>query len=74
VYPTFTGGVEGRQQIIRLLDMGRPEGLHLEGTSAEASVAFSTRQDDAVVGLRISLVFSYRRVGRDDGELDLSQQ
>ena len=54
--------------------MGRPEGLHLEGTSAEASVAFSTRQDDAVVGLRISLVFSYRRVGRDDGELDLSQQ
>ena len=72
VYPTFTGGVDGRQQIIRLLDMGRPEGLHLEGTSAEASVAFSTRQDDAFVGSRISLVFSYSgAVGRDDGELSI---
>jgi cellulose synthase operon protein B len=71
-YPTFTGGTDSQPQIIRLLDMGRPDGVHLEGTSSEVSVPFSTRQDDAFVGSRISLMFSYSgAVGRDDGELSV---
>jgi hypothetical protein len=71
-YPTFVGGMDNRQQIIRLLDMGRSDGVHLEGTSSEVSVPFSTRQDDAFVGSRISLVFSYSgAVARDDGELSV---
>ena len=71
-YPTFVGAADGRQQIIRLVDMGRPDGMHLEGTATEASVSFSTRQDDAFVGARISLMFSYSgAVGRDDGELSI---
>ena len=71
-YPTFTGGADSQPQIIRLLDMGRPDGVHLEGTSSEVSVPFSTRQDDAFVGSRISLMFSYSgAVGRDDGELSV---
>jgi cellulose synthase (UDP-forming) len=71
-YPTFAGGTDSRPQIIRLLDMGRPDGVHLEGTSSEVSVPFSTRQDDAFVGSRISLMFSYSgAVGRDDGELSV---
>jgi cellulose synthase (UDP-forming) len=71
-YPTFAGAADSRPQIIRLLDMGRPDGVHLEGTSSEVSVPFSTRQDDAFVGSRISLMFSYSgAVGRDDGELSV---
>ena len=59
-------------ELIRLLDMGRPDGVHLEGTSSEVSVPFSTRQDDAFVGSRISLMFSYSgAVARDDGELSV---
>ncbi len=71
-YPILVGAADGRQQIIRLVDMGRPDGVHLEGTATEASVSFSTRQDDAFVGARISLLFSYSgAVGRDDGELSI---
>jgi hypothetical protein len=71
-YPTFAGGTDSRPQLIRLLDMGRPDGVHLEGTSSEVSVPFSTRQDDAFVGSRISLMFSYSgAVARDDGELSV---
>ena len=71
-YPTFVSGTDSRQQIIRLLDMGRPDGVHLEGVSSEASVPFSTCQDDAFVGSRISLIFSYSgAVARDDGELSV---
>lgn len=70
-YPSFAGN-ETRQQVIRLNDMGRPDGVHLEGTMAEAAVAFSTRQDDAIVNSRISLMFSYSSaVGRDDGDLSV---
>src|SRR5260370_1312258 len=71
-FPIVVGAADGRQQIIRLVDMGRPDGVHLEGTATEASVSFSTRQDDAFVGARISLLFSYSgAVGRDDGELSI---
>lgn len=68
-YPMFTGTGEGRSQLIRLRDI-RGTALHLEGAAAEGGVAFTTRQDDAFVAARISLVFSYSNaVARDDGEL-----
>lgn len=68
-YPMFTGTAEGRSQLIRLKDI-RGQALHLEGAAAEAGVVFTTRQDDAFVAARISLVFSYSQaVARDDGEL-----
>jgi Bacterial cellulose synthase subunit len=71
-YPILIGAVDARQQMIRLADMGRPDGVRLEGTSTEGSVSFSTRQDDAFIASRISLVFSYSAaVGRDDGELSI---
>lgn len=71
-YPSFAGQADARQQVIRLGDMGRPDGVHLEGTMAEAGVPFSTRQDDAFVNSRISLIFSYSgAVGRDDGDLSV---
>ncbi|MBV8193425.1 MAG: cellulose biosynthesis cyclic di-GMP-binding regulatory protein BcsB [Alphaproteobacteria bacterium] len=71
-YPMFAGSADSRGQIIRLRDMGRSEGLHLEGTAAEASVSFTARQDDAFVGSRVSLMFSYSQaVARDEGELSV---
>ena len=71
-YPSFAGHADTRQQVIRLGDMGRPDGVHLEGTLGEAAVSFSTRQDDAFVNSRISLIFSYSgAVGRDDGDLSV---
>jgi cellulose synthase (UDP-forming) len=52
--------------------MGLVNSLHLEGTVAEASVPFTARQDDAFVGSRLSLMFSYSSaVARDDGELSV---
>jgi len=67
------GTADSRSQIIRVRYMGRVEGLHLEGTVAEASVPFSARQDDAFVGSRFSLMLSYSSaVARDDGELAAS--
>ena len=69
-YPMFSGADEGRTQLIRLRDMGRRDGLHLEGTVAEAGVTFTSRQDDAFVSSRLSLSFSYSAaVARDDAEL-----
>ena len=69
-YPMFSGIADGRSQLIRLTDMGRPDGIHLEGAAAEAGVTFSARQDEAFVSSRISLAFSYSNaVARDDGEL-----
>jgi Bacterial cellulose synthase subunit len=71
-YPTFTGTADSQSQIIRILDMGRLDGVHLEGTWSEVSIPFTTRQDDAFVGSRISLMFSYSgAVARDDGELSI---
>lgn len=68
-YPMFTGTGEGRSQLIRMRDI-RGTALHLEGAAAEAGVTFTTRQDDAFVAARISLVFSYSNaVARDEGEL-----
>lgn len=68
-YPMFTGVADGRSQLIRLRDL-RSKALHLEGASAETGIAFTTRQDDAFVAARLSLVFSYSNaVARDDGEL-----
>lgn len=69
-YPMFSGAADGRSQLIRLTDMGRPGGIHLEGAAAEAGVTFSARQDEAFVSSRISLAFSYSNaVAREDGEL-----
>lgn len=71
-YPMYGAVTEGRSQLIRLTEMGRPDGIHLEGAAAEAGVTFSTRQDDAFVSSRISLMFSYSNaVARDDGELQV---
>ncbi len=71
-YPTFTGTADSQSQVIRILDMGRADGVHLEGTWSEVSISFTTRQDDAFVGSRISLMFSYSAaVARDDGELTI---
>jgi cellulose synthase (UDP-forming) len=71
-YPMFVNSADSRSQIIRLRDMGRVNGLHLEGTTAESSVAFTARQDDAFVGSRVSLMFSYSQaVARDEGELSV---
>jgi hypothetical protein len=68
-YPMFTGTADGRSQLIRMRDI-RGTALHLEGAAAEAGVTFTTRQDDAFVAARISLVFSYSNaVARDEGEL-----
>ena len=68
----FVNSADSRGQIIRLRDMGRVQGLHLEGTVGEASVSFTARQDDAFVGSRVSLVFSYSpAVARDEGELSV---
>lgn len=70
-YPMFTGTADGRSQLIRLRDL-RSKALHLEGASAETGIAFTTRQDDAFVAARISLVFSYSNaVARDDGVLQV---
>ncbi len=70
-YPMFTGTAEGRSQLIRLRDL-RSKALHLEGASAETGIGFTTRQDDAFVAARISLVFSYSNaVARDDGVLQI---
>ncbi len=67
----FTGTADGRSQLIRLRDL-RSKALHLEGASAETGIAFTTRQDDAFVAARISLVFSYSNaVARDDGVLQV---
>ena len=69
-YPIYASTADARSQLIRLGDMGRPDGIHLEGAAAEAGVTFSARQDDAFVSARISLMFSYSNaVARDDGEL-----
>jgi cellulose synthase (UDP-forming) len=66
----FAEAADARSQLIRLTDMGRPDGIHLEGATAQAGVTFSARQDDAFVSARISLMFSYSNaVARDDGEL-----
>jgi cellulose synthase operon protein B len=71
-YPILIGAAETGQQMIRLADMGRPDGVRLEGTSTEGSVSFSTRQDDTFISARISLVLNYSAaVGRDDGELSV---
>ena len=70
-YPMYTGTADGRSQLIRLRDL-RSRALHLEGAAAEAGIAFTTRQDDAFVAARISLVFSYSNaVARDDGVLQV---
>ncbi len=70
-YPMFTGVAEGRSQLIRLRDL-RSKALHLEGAVAEVGISFTTRQDDAFVAARMSLVFSYSNaVARDDGELQV---
>ena len=70
-YPMFTGTAEGRSQLIRLRDL-RSKALHLEGASSETGIAFTTRQDDAFIAARISLVFSYSNaVARDDGVLQV---
>lgn len=70
-YPMFTGTADGRSQLIRLSDL-RSRALHLEGAAAEAGIVFTTRQDDAFVAARISLVFSYSNaVARDDGVLQV---
>ena len=69
-YPMYSSAADARSQLIRLGDMGRPDGIHLEGAAAESGVTFSARQDDAFVSARISLMFSYSNaVARDDGEL-----
>ena len=71
-YPILIGAAETGQQMIRLADMGRPDGVRLEGTSTQGSVTFSTRQDDTFTSARISLVLSYSAaVARDDGELSV---
>ena len=71
-YPILIGAAETGQQMIRLADMGRPDGVRLEGTSTEGSVSFSTRQDDTFTSARISLVLNYSAaVGRDDGQLSV---
>ncbi len=70
-YPMFTGTADGRSQLIRLRDL-RTKALHLEGAAAETGIAFTTRQDDAFVAARISLLFSYSNaVARDDGVLQV---
>lgn len=70
-YPMFTGTADGRSQLIRLSDL-RSKALHLEGAAAEAGIVFTTRQDDAFVAARISLVFSYSNaVARDEGVLQV---
>lgn len=70
-YPLFTGTADGRSQLIRLSDL-RSRALHLEGAVAETGIVFTTRQDDAFVAARISLVFSYSNaVARDDGVLQV---
>lgn len=70
-YPMFTGTAEGRSQLIRLNDL-RSKALHLEGASVESGISFTTRQDDAFIAARISLVFSYSNaVARDDGVLQV---
>lgn len=70
-YPMFTGTADGRSQLIRLSDL-RSKALHLEGAAAETGIVFTTRQDDAFVAARISLVFSYSNaVARDDGVLQV---
>ena len=53
-YPILIGAAETAQQMIRLADMGRPDGVRLEGTSTQGSVTFSTRQDDTFTSARIS--------------------
>lgn len=71
-YPMFVSAADSRSQLIRLRDMGQPDGLHMEGTVAEMSVPFTARQDDAFIGSRISLSFSYSTaVARDDAELSV---
>jgi cellulose synthase (UDP-forming) len=71
-YPVFVNSADSRSQIIRLRDMGQRDGLHLEGTVAEASVSFTARQDDAFVGSRVSIMFSYSpALARDEGELSV---
>jgi len=70
-YPMFTGTADGRSQLIRLRDL-RSKALHLEGATAETGIVFTTRQDDAFIAARISLVFSYSNaVARDDGVLQV---
>lgn len=70
-YPMFTGTADGRSQLIRLSDL-RSRALHLEGATAETGIVFTTRQDDAFLAARISLVFSYSNaVARDDGVLQV---
>jgi hypothetical protein len=71
-YPILIGAADTGQQMIRLADMGRSDGVRLEGTSTEGSVLFSTRQDDTFTAARISLALSYSAaVGRDGGELSI---
>src|SRR5260370_18277600 len=66
------GGWYGGPHYPRLLDLGPPVGFPLKGPPSEAVVPFPSRQDDAFVGSRISLIFSYSgAVARDDGELSV---
>ncbi len=74
--PTITGynlvaaSSETYQQVIKLRNISRRNGIRLEGTLDEASAAFSVRQDDVLVGSRVSLIFSYSpAVAREDTEL-----
>jgi cellulose synthase (UDP-forming) len=70
-YPMFTGTADGRSQLIRLSDL-RSRALHLEGATAETGIVFTTRQDDAFLAARISLIFSYSNaVAREDGVLQV---
>ena len=74
--PTITGynlvaaTSETHQQVVKLRNISRRSGIRLEGTLDEASAAFSVRQDDVLVGSRVSLIFSYSpAVAREDSEL-----
>ncbi len=59
-----------RQQIVRLSDLGHPDGLLLRGPIGESGVAFTVRQDDAFIAARINVAVSVSpAIAREEGEL-----
>lgn len=59
-----------RQQVVRLSDLGRPDGLELKGPLWQAGLRFTVRRDDAVVAARLNLAISTSpAVARQEGEL-----
>ncbi len=61
-----------RQQIVRLPDVGRPDGILLQGSLWSAGLVFTVRRDDAIVASRLNLVISHSAsVAREEGELSV---